>query len=242
MTMTKTMSMLLATGTALVLTLPVHAALIPLGNYDLHNHPDGSANPPAYGARFDEIKNLTSSTDVFTLDFNHAQSVMKMTVGAATIRIFGQAWGGVDVGNAYAGAGDPVRGAYTGLYTIDFTYTAGVGQAPGDDDLFVSTSNHNPGNVGTVTLPTGAVVKLTDESMGGLSFRFGDENNDAGHRGYNGLSGWGWLAYVEGSEAAPIYRHPENADWLFTATYNVPTPGASTLLAVGGVMLLRRRR
>jgi uncharacterized protein (TIGR03382 family) len=167
---------------------------------------------------------------------------MKMTIGAATIRIFGQSYGGVDVGNAYAGAGDAVRGPYTGIYTIDFTYTVGVGPVPGDDDVYVNTSNRNPGNVGTITLPTGEIVKLTDERMGGYSFRFGDEDNDAGHRGFPGLSGWGWMTYVEGSPTAPTYRHVDNTDWLFTAVYVIPTPGASSLLALGGLVLLRRRR
>lgn len=213
-------------------------AFIALGNYDLHNHTDGNAQPPQYGARFDEIKNVTSGTDIFTLDFNHAQSVMKMTVGATTIRIFGQSWGGIDVGNAYAGAGDAVRGPYTGLYTIDFTYTVGVGNVPGDDDKWVSTTNRNPGNVGTITLPTGAVVNLIDENMGGYSFRFGDEDNDAGHRGHPGLSGWGWMSYVE----ATGIRHTSDTDWLFTATLEIPTPGASALLACAGLVLMRRRR
>lgn len=207
------------------------ATILP-GLYRLHNHPDGNERPPLYGARFDELFDVTTGHDVFTMDFDNIQSAVYMTINPALnqIHIFGQSYGGRDTGSALA------NDSHRGLYQIDFTYNLGVGPAMGDDDLVVVTPDHR--NFGTLTTPGGTVVSLTDQGMDGKTFRFGDEDNDLGHRGFNGLSGWGWMSYV----SPTAIRHVDSTDWLFTATYEIPAPGAAALAGIGGLLMARRRR
>lgn len=209
------------------------ANLLP-GLYRLHNHPDGNQRPPLYGARFDELYNATSGHDVFTLDFDAVQSAVYMTINAARteIRIFGQSWGGRDTGTAYA------NDLYRGVYSFDFTYNIGVMLVPGDDDLVVGAPSGS--NFGFITGPGSlGTTQLTDAAMDGKTFRLGDENNDLGHRGFSGISGWGWMNYIRDGRMAP---HVESTDWLFTATYEIPAPGALALVGLGGLVGLRRRR
>jgi len=210
-------------------------AAIQSGLYRLNNHPDGSARPPLYGARLDELYNATSGHDVFTLDFDDVNSAVFMTINAAQteIHIFGQAVGGRDNGSTHA------NDQYLGLYTVDFRYTLGVGPAGGDDDLQVSVPDMR--NTGTIVTPLNDTIHLTDKATSnGFSFRLGDENNDAGHRGFAGLSGWGWMNYV--NDAGAVQPHVESTDWLFTARYQIPAPGAMALVGMGGMVLGRRRR
>lgn len=206
-----------------------NAALVLPGTYELSNHPDGSATPPPYGLRLDELYNATSSHDIFTFNFDAPQSSVFMVITANSIRITGQALGGRDTGGAHA------NDAYLGVYTFDFLYSTGVQPAAGDDDLIVNAANR--ANSGTIVTPLGDTIALVDERSGGFSFRFGDEDNDAGHRGFAGLSGWGWLTHG-GSGAT----HVAASDWLFTAELvEIPTPGALALTGLAGLAMLRRR-
>jgi hypothetical protein len=206
------------------------------GTYQLHDHPDGTEVPPAYGLRLDELFNATADHDVFTFDFDNALSNMRMDYTGTTIHIYGVAFGGRDIGNAYA------NDAYRGVYTINFTYNFGVGIVPGDDDVYVNPGTHY--NFGTITSPGGTTVNLRDghydASAGQLDFRFGNEDNDLGHRGFNGLSGWGWLFHQVGGPTG-TYVNDTSDDWLFTATL-IPAPGTAALLGLGGLIAGRRNR
>ncbi len=214
-------------GAAAVVALSAtaHGAFIDVGNYSLSNHPDGSANPPAYGLRLDELVDVTSGHDIFTFDFDHVLSNMRLRYDGSSIRVWGDAYGGRDTGSGYA------ADANLGVYSVDFLYTVGVGVEAGDDDLVVIA---NMQNFGTITTPGGAVIDLMDKTNGDFSFRFGDEDNDAGHRGFAGISGWGWLIHGSGP-------HVANSDFLFTAEL-IPSPGAIALLGMGGLVGIRRRR
>lgn len=167
------------------------------GTYRLRNHPEGAAAPPMYGLRIDELFDVTAGNDAFTFDFEVSGTDMRLEHdGASTIRIHGTAFGGRDVGGGY----DP---AWTSLVVIDMTYH-GIQGVPGDDDLWVPEGLDN---LGTLTwLATGEVFALAESPMGGFSLRLGDEDDDLGHRGVPGISGWGWLM---GSG--------DFADWLFLA-------------------------
>ncbi len=225
----------LAAGVVLSLAGAASGVTIADGLYRLHNHPDGQADPPPYGARFDELFNATSNHDIFTLDFDDVNSAAFMTVDLTLgqIRIYGQSWGGRDIGTTYA------NDVYRGVYTFDFLYTLGVQQVPGDDDIWVLAPGHR--NFGFITAPNGqGTINLTDEEMGGYSFRLGDENNDLGHRGFPGISGWGWMSYVNPNGS--VRPHVAATDWLFTATFLIPTPGAGAVLGLAGLGALRRRR
>lgn len=208
-----------------------HAEVIQLGEYVLGNHPDGNAQPPQYGLRLDELFNVTSGHDIFSFDFEAIGSDMQMIVTASTIRIFGTTLGGRDVGGSYAVE------ATTGFYTVDFLYNVGVATVPGDDDVWVK-STPDMQNRGKITAPGGQVIDLVDKSDGNYQFRLGDEDNDAGHRGFDGISGWGWLNH--GPSGSP---HIAASDFLFTARFvRVPAPGAIALVGVAGLAATRRRR
>lgn len=205
-------------------------AVIVNGTYALHNHPDGGERPPLYGLRLDELYNATGGHDVFTFDFDDARSNMSMVVTDDTITISGVVWGGRDIGSAYAVE------ATTGLYTVSFAYTIGVVNVPGDDDRGVLQSASHQ-NTGTILSPTGDLIALVDEAMDHpYGFRLGDEDNDLGHRGHAGISGWGWLTHGPNPN-----DHVAASDWLFTATL-VPTPGAAALALVAFAGMARRRR
>ena len=81
--------------------------------------------------------------------------------------------------------------------------------------------------------------KAYNESQGDeyLTFRLGDEDSDAGHRGFAGISGWGWMNHGD-----PEVHH-DYSDWLFTAEkLPVPTPGSLALMSAGGMLWIRRNR
>lgn len=216
-------------------------AVIQQGLYKLGNHPDGNAQPPQYGARLDELWDVTAGHDIFTFDFdddagdpNDNGAAMFLFYDGASIHIYGQAHGGRDTGGGYA------NDAYLGLYTFDFTYNLGVQLVPGDDDLMVDPPL-NQYNYGTVLTPLGTTAWLRDGHYEGaqLDFRFGDEDDDDGHRGFAGLSGWGWLFHAFPGESYLPYT--ADSDWLFTATL-VPAPGSIALFAGAGLFGFRRSR
>ena len=217
-------------GAALLFGGAVQAATILPGTYQLHNHSDGLIDPPPYGLRLDELVDVTGGHDAFSFDFEHPSSDMKLVYDDinGTITIFGQTYGGRDIGAGYA------ADIYQGVYQVSFVYDMNVAPVPGDDDIWVTAPPDNL-NSGTITLPGGAPIQLlSDVQQGGYTFRFGDEDNDLGHRGEPGISGWGWLD-INGS-------HVDYQDWLFTATY-IPEPATGMLLIAGAAgMLIRRRR
>lgn len=199
------------------------------GSYVLHNHPDGLANPPPYGMRLDGL--YPGSPGDFTLDFDHPSSSMQMDVTTTSIHIFGVAYGGRDIGTAYAS--EPT----TGVYTVDFLFSIGLGLAPGDDDTRVVAADGS--NTGSVLTPTGDTIMLFDKANDeGFNFRLGDEDDDLGHRGFAGISGWGWFTR---SGVGPMAGFN---DFIFTAERVIPSPGAGALgmVALGLVGMRRRRR
>lgn len=214
-------------------------AILPYGTYSLANHPDGNLTPPPYGLRLDGLFNATAQSDRFTFDFDDAQSNMKMTISnngvADIITIFGESYGGRDIGSTYA------SDSWLGVYQIYFQYTIGVAPMANDDDWRVAGSAEMQ-NFGQIIAPGGQQANLTDKSDGSQTFRVGDENNDLGHRRSDGLiSGWGWLA-IQQSDGSYL-RSPEGGsdDWLFTVVVPTPLPGFLAVAGLGGLAAIRRR-
>lgn len=224
---------LAALGAAAVATV-ASAQVVEPGNYELRNHPDGAARSPYYGLRLDGL--FTGDTNhIYTFDFEAPGSNMRMTIteaaGDLSVRIFGTAWGGRDVGSSYAGGSHP-DAHRTGLYSIDFTYRENVVI---DANGLRVTGDHSSNN-GSITAPTGQVFGMVDE-QGSHDYSFQVAN---GHRGHPGLSGWGWVNHSGGN-------HIYDSDWLFTAiqvpNVQIPLPGAAGLAATGlGCVAIRRRR
>ena len=197
-------------------TVEPEAPILKDGTYQLANHPDGGAANPLYGLRLDGL--LTGdSKDIVTFDFEHPDADVRMDVNGSEIRIYGTAFGGIDTGTEY----DPNN---SGLFEIDFTYTDVDGVA-GDDD-FITNDPNTRQSTGTITQLYGEhkTFDLIDESDNfGYSFRLGDEDNDQGHRGFAGTSGWGWMKHSSGGKG----------DWLFTVKEEA-TGGNEETGVVGG--------
>lgn len=208
------------------------AGAVAIGKYTLHSHPDGNQNPPPYGLRLDGL--LTgNSNEEYTFDFDHPSSNMTLVWDGSKIVIDGQAFGGEDEGNSY-------KAGTTAVWDIHFEYTVGVSQPGGEGGLNDVKVNADNANFGTVNSVLGS-FELEDEAGSGLSFQLGDENG-GGHRGYNGISGWGWLNHGPdciSSDCSHIYA----SDWLFTAK-PVPVPAAIWLFGSGliGLIGVSRRK
>lgn len=236
--MTKLLTAAWALGFVLASTPLQPLSAVSEGSYKLHNHPDGSIAPPSYGLRLDYLYNIRGDRhEEFTFDFDHEDSAMFLDFSGSTIHIHGTAFGGYDIGTTY-------DSDLSGLWNIDFTYE-NVTSSPGDDDATVLAPN-SPVNTGTIEALFSSSDKLIKdgdlfylaEYAGDFdyTFRFGDENNDLGHRDYEGISGWGWLNVDD--KLKDLLKSPEHRasqDWLFAAT---PVPEPSTYLSLGTLLAL----
>lgn len=213
------------------------------GIYELHNHDAGVARPPGYGLRLDELIDVTGDHDIFTFDFDHELSDIRIHVTDDAISIFGTVYGGLNEGNDYAGQ-------YVGLWQVEFSYSNYI-FSPGDDDR--QTIGPAPDDhYGGISQMFGdeSFFHLQDEAGSNpYSFRLGDEDDDDGHRGHDGISGWGWLNHAPAADGfdplSQIFPHNYESDWLFTVggrVDDVPEPGTAAILGLAGIALLRRRR
>jgi len=211
------------------------------GLYRLHNHPDGQQTPPPYGLILDGLDG--NSSRVFTFDFDFdgeardAAMFLDFNSDTNIVHIFGTVYGGLNrPSNTDLYEGPKGRDYFVGWWDVDFTYNYNVGYALGDDDII---SSENPGNNGSITR-TFEGSRLNDSydlvDFNGdnpFSFRFGNEDDDKGYRGFNGFSGHGWLTH-NGRES-----HTNSSDWLFTAEKINPIPTVSSLsLGLMGIIFI----
>ena len=204
----------------------------------LSDHPDGTANPPAYGLRMDGLFGGMAGANggITSFSFDHFGDVL-MTVNddgsTITMNIAGTVYGGEDVGATY-GFGE-------GAYEIDFTYNFNVvAQGTG-----WTVSPSNSGNHGTITslgngdVPMGTEFNFYDFS--GNSFLFLQDDHRLAGRSQAGQGFWvgrGW-----NTMAADGRETPGTQDWLFLGQM-IPTPTAVAFGAFGlaGVAGTSRRR
>lgn len=240
----------LLVGGAIALTatlMPTAAQAASLsGTYILGDHPDGNAAPPLYGLRLDGL--LTGNANhTYTFSFNPSSDpnpADMLNVGvelvydaiAQTINISGTVFGGRDNGGGYASG-------QSGLWDLDFTYR---NVQEGSDRLTANTGN------GTIRSLDFAVTR-GDFNLVAYS---GSNSNafvfERGHRGFTGLSGFGWLnhAPTDGGLGGSSNHHLVASDWLFTADPRLspgqPVPEPMTILGTGvalglGTLFQRQR-
>ncbi|MEL7023730.1 MAG: PEP-CTERM sorting domain-containing protein [Pseudomonadota bacterium] len=220
----------------LVLMLPPIAGqasiLEPGVVYDLDNHPDGRTASPYYGLRLDGLTTGNSS-EVYTFDFEAATSGMTMVYDdeAGTLNISGNAFGGRD------GGSDFMAGT-TDTWQISFTYT----------DVYSCNDGGLCANsgVGSISSLLFGTYNLVSE-MGRHSYAF---QLSTDHRGFTGISGWGWMNHCPMSgdgdngrygNGVSCDRHLYSSDWLFTVR-DVPAPGTLALLGLGLAMVGMRKK
>ncbi len=221
------MSRLLRAGA--VASLLVAAASLPAAAavtvYNCHDHPDGQIIPPTYGLRIDFL--LDNGRYTFSFDHVNGTGSAAVTLthddGLGTIRIFGRAYGGKDIGGSW----DP---AIRGWIDIDFTYTANVSVrdncagAAGNDLHVTAESVLNAGTIHLDGWGGGGTYNFTDKADDeGCTFNF---DNDWDSKGNDDIANnpaiWsaaGWLkpGDVNGSR-----------DWVFIAEQaTVPTQECS---------------
>ena len=188
--------------------------ILPDGTYQLSNHPDGSGNNYANGSPYGAIiagllRDNYQSGDVSLFNFDHPDANMQMTVNGNEIRIFGTAFGHLNAKDNFENDSDYEDNP--GLWKIDFTYK-NVSNVSGDDDLVVDEQFAGQ-NTGTIKQLYGDQLEFDLSDYAGsnsFSFKLGNETDDQGHRGFDGISGWGWLTH---SNADQYVAH---SDWLFT--------------------------
>ncbi len=187
--------------------------------YRLENHPDGIAAKPFYGLRLDNLFDTGTSDDTITFNFEADGAAMFMDISGDTIHIYGIAFGGPDITNMQPANSTDHNGDISGynptlsnFWEIDFTYQNIVELMPdlGIQDLLALNGMDGTGTIKNLANDT--VYDLTGKSSGQFAFQLGDEASGSGHRGFPGVSGWGWLM-------ASLVGEPINGgtmDWLFT--------------------------
>ncbi|MBE9042559.1 carboxypeptidase regulatory-like domain-containing protein, partial [Oscillatoriales cyanobacterium LEGE 11467] len=192
------------------------------GTYRLFNHPNADATSPYYGLRLDGLMS-GDDNDITSFNFEHPGAEVYMTIEGNNVHIFGQAFGGLDIGTEY----DPNQ---SGWWQIDFTYTD-LDRIAGDDDLGIDATNEGNAS-GTIKQLYGDQLEYDLVDFAGRqngtykhpqSFSIGNLADETGYKGFEGISGWGWLNH-SGAEG-----HLKASDWVFTVGPKVSTQGPSSL-------------
>lgn len=227
---------LLAASAAFVV---VSAASAASTFFALSDHPDGNANPPAYGLRldglFDGEAGAAGGTTTFSFNtFGNTVMEVISDMGSLTINITGTVYGGEDTGGSY-GFGE-------GAYELAMSYTVGV-NADGTGYVVAASNAANAGSLTALSGDVaGTVYQLRDFAT--PSFRFLQDEHRLGGYAEAGQDFWvgrGWLADENGDRST-------TRDFLFLGEeisapplVPLPAPVAMGLAGLGLLGSTRRR-
>ena len=169
--------------------------------WDLLDHPDGSAQPPLYGLRLDSMNGWGTTT----FSFESNGSSVKMTRNPFTneLNIAGTIYGGENQGSGYSSNVDS--------WTLNMTYNTNVTKLTNGYKVQPeATGEDNSGEIVADTL--GVSQRIYDRATGtNPSFEFKAD----GHRISGDNSTWvgrGWLGFTDARNGAS-----GNQDFLFRA-------------------------
>ncbi len=202
---------LLTLAVCLLLPHVVYPVFIDPGIYRLSNHSSTEAEPLPYGLRFTEMM------DVYNFSFDEPGADVFLDYDGVDIRIHGKVWGGVEVGGSYNAPK---------FWEMDLYYNNQIAAAAGDDDLIVQAG---AGHTATVTRMSDSLEVTLSDYEGGVEYvlRLGDDDDDLGFEGVEGLSGWGWLHH-------PLSSTATEPELKFSA---VAIPEPKIYLMLGGFLI-----
>lgn len=221
------------------------ASAVLLG-FDLNSHPDGvlandNNTNTWYGVRLDD----PTTSDPNTFSFNEF-SADPMVLGASTVQAIIDTDTGVMTISGTIFHLQDSRSAYgiDATIQLDPAYFSAGNITDLQNNIINGTLTGDTVSLVLTDLDGGGFAPLEWEGFMTPSFLMG--NN---HRGFAGLSGWGWLQPDQ--ELHPDLEHTNQQDWLFTLEHNpdippppfIPEPATVALLGIGlaGVVVRMRK-